>query len=56
MVVVYILVGEKFSYFSFVNKETGVYLVFGLGGIVFLYRLLEWYFFLKTSKNYDQTG
>ena len=45
--------GDKVSYLSFVNKETGVYLVFGFGGVVFLYRIFEWYFFLKDPKNHD---
>ena len=51
LVVVYIVMGDNVSYLSFVNKETGVYLVFGFGGVIFLYRLFEWYFFLRDSKN-----
>ena len=54
LVVLYIVMGDKLSYLSFVNKETGVYLVFGFGGLIFLYRIFEWYFILKDSKNHDQ--
>ena len=53
LVVIYMVMGDKVSYLSFVNKETGVYLVFGFGGVVFLYRIFEWYFFLKDPKNHD---
>lgn len=51
LVVMYILVGDKVSYFSFVTKETGVYLVFSLGALVSIYRIGEWYFVLRGSKN-----
>ena len=51
LVLVYIVMGDKVSYLSFFNKETGVYIVFGFGGIVFLYRVLEWYFYLRERKN-----
>ena len=50
LVVVYVLIGDKVSYLSFVNKETGVYIIFSFGGIVFLYRVLEWFFFLRPQK------
>ena len=53
LIVLYIVMGDKVSYLSFVNKETGVYLVFGFGAVIFLYRIFEWYFFLKESKNHD---
>ena len=51
LVVTYIVMGDKVSYLSFVNKETGVFLVFGFGGVIFVYRIFEWYFFLRDSKN-----
>ena len=51
LVVTYIVMGDKVSYLSFVNKETGVFLVFGFGGLIFLYRIFEWYFFLREKKN-----
>ena len=51
LIVTYIVMGDKVSYLSFVNKETGVFLVFGFGGVIFLYRIFEWYFFLRDSKN-----
>ena len=53
LVIIYIVMGDKVSYLSFVNKETGVYLVFGFGGLIFLYRMFEWYFFLKDSEKQD---
>ena len=56
LVIMYVLIGENVSYLSFVTKETGVYLVFSLGSLVFLYRVFEWYFFLKDPKKRDQNG
>jgi len=53
LVIIYVLFGEKVSYLSFVNKITGVYIVFGFGGIVLLYRVIEWYFFLKEPRKSD---
>jgi hypothetical protein len=53
IVVASILVGDKVSYLSFVNKQTGVYVVFSFGAIVSLYRILEWYFFLREPKQSD---
>ena len=53
LVVVYLVVGENVRYLSFVNKETGVYLVFSFGALIFLYRFLEWYFFIKKPKKSD---
>ena len=51
LVVTYFLVGDKVSYFSFVTKETGVYVVFSFGAAVSLYRILEWYFILRDTKD-----
>ena len=51
LVVMYILLGDKVSYFSFVNKQTGVYVVFILGALVSIYRVLEWYFVLREPRN-----
>ncbi len=54
LVVIYLVVGENVSYLSFVNKETGVYLVFIFGVVVFMYRFIEWYFFIKKSNKFDR--
>jgi len=43
--------GDKTRYFSFVNKETGVYLVFTFGALVSMYRILEWYFVYRRPKD-----
>ena len=51
LVVLYVVLGDNISYLSFVDKETGVYVVFGFGGIVFVYRLLEWYLFLRKEND-----
>ena len=54
LVVMYILVGDKVSYFSFVTKETGVYVVFTFGAFVSVYRVAEWYLILRQQKKTDQ--
>jgi hypothetical protein len=51
LVVVGVLAGDKTRYFSFVNKETGVYLVFTFGALVSMYRILEWYFVYRRPKD-----
>ena len=50
LIVIYILVGDKVSYFSFVTKETGVYVVFTFGALVSVYRIAEWYLILRDKK------
>ena len=47
-------VGENISILSFVNKNTGVYVVFSLGTLVVLYRVIEWHFFIRGSKKFDK--
>ena len=41
LIVIAILAGDKVNYLSFVNKETGVYVVFAFGLVVSVYRILE---------------
>ena len=56
LIIIYIVAGDKVSVLSFVDKEVGVYIVFGIGGLVFIYRFIEWYFFLREQKKIDQAG
>ncbi len=56
LIVLYIVAEDKVSYLSFVNKQVGVYFVFGLGGLVLIYRVLEWYFFLREPRKSDQAS
>ena len=54
LIVIYFVVGENISILSFVNKNTGVYVVFSLGTLVVLYRVIEWHFFIRGSKKFDK--
>ena len=56
LVVTYLVMGDKVRYLSFVNKETGVFLVFAFGVVISLYRIFEWYFFLRSDKKQDPSA